>query len=142
MLVDGVERDFSAINPNDIASIDVLKDAASSAIYGAKASNGIILVTTKRGGYNKAPRITFEANWAWQDTETEIEFLNAREYIEVVRTAVAEYLSIPSRASDALSYLNGAHSAGVGNKPNSIIFRPAITIQKPMCCPPGYKTMP
>ena len=72
VLVDGVERDFSAINPNDIASIDVLKDAASSAIYGAKASNGIILVTTKRGGYNKAPRITFEANWAYQNTEPEI----------------------------------------------------------------------
>lgn len=141
VLVDGVERDFSAINPNDIASIDVLKDAASSAIYGAKASNGIILVTTKRGGYNKAPRITFEANWAWQDTETEIEFLNAREYIEVVRTAVAEYLSIPSRASDALSYLNGAHSAGVGNKPNGIFstryYDPATDV-----LPAGYRTMP
>ena len=141
VLVDGVERDFSAINPNDIASIDVLKDAASSAIYGAKASNGIILVTTKRGGYNKAPRITFEANWAWQDTETEIEFLNAREYIEVVRTAVAEYLDVPSRASDALSYLNGAHSAGVGNKPNGIFstryYDPASDV-----LPAGYKTMP
>lgn len=141
VLVDGVERDFSAINPNDIASIDVLKDAASSAIYGAKASNGIILVTTKRGGYNKAPRITFEANWAWQDTETEIEFLNAREYIEVVRTAVAEYLNIPSRASDALSYLNGAHSAGVGNKPNGIFstryYDPATDV-----LPAGYRTMP
>ena len=141
VLVDGVERDFSAINPNDIASIDVLKDAASSAIYGAKASNGIILVTTKRGGYNKAPRIRFEANWAWQDTETEIEFLNAREYIEVVRTAVAEYLNIPSRASDALSYLNGAHSAGVGNKPNGIFstryYDPATDV-----LPAGYRTMP
>lgn len=141
VLVDGVERDFSAINPNDIASIDVLKDAASSAIYGAKASNGIILVTTKRGGYNKAPRITFEANWAWQDTETEIEFLNAREYIEVVRTAVAEYLSIPSRASDALSYLNGAHSAGVGNKPNSI-FSTRYYDPETDVLPAGYKTMP
>ena len=71
VLVDGVERDFSAINPNDIASIDVLKDAASSAIYGAKASNGIILVTTKRGGYNKAPLFQFDAYFAWLDNETE-----------------------------------------------------------------------
>lgn len=141
VLVDGVERDFSAINPNDIASIDVLKDAASSAIYGAKASNGIILVTTKRGGYNKAPRITFEANWAYQNTETEIDFLNAREYIEVVRTAVAEYLSVPSRVSDALSYLNGRHSAGIGNRPDDKFstryYNPETDV-----LPAGYRTMP
>ena len=144
VLVDGVERDFSAINPNDIASFDILKDGAASAIYGtrgAQASNGIILVTTKRGGYNKAPRITFEANWAYQNTETEIDFLNAREYIEVVRTAVAEYLSVPSRVSDALSYLNGRHSAGIGNRPDDKFstryYNPETDV-----LPAGYRTMP
>lgn len=142
VLVDGVERDFSAINPNDIASIEVLKDAASSAIYGAKSSNGIILVTTRRGGYNKAPRITFEANWAYQNTETEIEFLNAREYIQVVRSAVAEYLNGPSKgSSEALSYLNGQHSAGIGNKPggkfSTRYYNPETDV-----LPAGYQTMP
>ncbi len=141
VLVDGVERDFSSINPNDIASIDVLKDAASSAIYGAKASNGIILVTTKRGGYNKAPRITFEGSWAYQNTETEIDFLNAREYIEVVRKGVAEYLDYPGRVKDALTYLNGATSAGTGNTASSLYstryFDPATDV-----LPDGYSTMP
>lgn len=141
VLVDGVERDFSAINPNDIASIDVLKDAASSAIYGAKASNGIILVTTKRGGYNKAPRITFEANWAYQNTETEIDFMNARDYIQTVRTAVAEYLEYPSRAGDALSYLNGKHSAGIGNKPGEM-FSTRYYNPETDELPAGYETMP
>ena len=48
ILVDGVERAFSGINPNDIESIEVLKDAASTAIYGSRASNGVILITTKK----------------------------------------------------------------------------------------------
>ena len=49
ILVDGIERDLSGINPNDIESMEVLKDAASSAIYGSRASNGVVLVTTKKG---------------------------------------------------------------------------------------------
>ena len=49
VLIDGVEGDPSMLNPNDIASVSVLKDAASSAIYGVRGSNGVILVTTKKG---------------------------------------------------------------------------------------------
>ena len=140
VLVDGVERDFSAINPNDILSIDVLKDAASSAIYGAKASNGIILVTTKRGGYNRAPKITFEAKVGVQNSETKIDFLNAEDYITVVRNAVAEYLDVPSRASAANSYLNGANSAGIGNSANGI-YSPRYYNSSTDVLPKGYKTM-
>lgn len=140
ILVDGVERDFSTLNPNDIASIEVLKDAASSAIYGAKSSNGIILVTTKKGGYNSAPRVTFEANLAYQNTETEIDFLGAEDYIRTVRTAVAEYLDVPDRAGAARSYLDGATSAGTGNKPggkfSTRYFDPATET-----LPEGYQTM-
>lgn len=55
ILVDGVERAFSGINPNDIESIEVLKDAASTAIYGSRASNGVILITTKKGSANQVP---------------------------------------------------------------------------------------
>ncbi len=140
VLVDGVERDFSAINPNDIASIDVLKDAASSAIYGAKASNGIILVTTKRGGYNKAPRITFEANWAHQNTVSQVEFLNAEEYITVTRKAMHETLNYPSRAAAAQNYLNGATSAGIGNKANGL-YSTRYFDPETEELPAGYRTM-
>lgn len=55
VLVDGIEREFSGINPNDIESIEVLKDAASTAIYGSRASNGVILITTKTGSRSQAP---------------------------------------------------------------------------------------
>ena len=49
IIVDGIEGDINLVNPNDIESISVLKDAASSAIYGSRAANGVILVKTKRG---------------------------------------------------------------------------------------------
>jgi TonB-linked SusC/RagA family outer membrane protein len=53
VIIDGVEGEFSQVNPNDIESISVLKDAASAAIYGSKAANGVILVTTKTGNNNE-----------------------------------------------------------------------------------------
>lgn len=61
VIVDGVTRDMDDLNPNDIESIEVLKDAASAGIYGARASNGVILVTTKKGNSWERPRITFDA---------------------------------------------------------------------------------
>lgn len=140
VLVDGVERDFSTLNPNDIASIEVLKDAASSAIYGSRASNGIILVTTKRGGYNRAPRITFETGIAYENTETEIEFLGAEDYIRVTREAVGEYLSVPSLASKAKDYLIGATSAGTGNKPGGM-YSTRYFDPETETLPKGYQTM-
>ena len=59
ILIDGVESEtMSSIDPNDIESISVLKDAASAAIYGSKAANGVILITTKRGSTGK-PKISY-----------------------------------------------------------------------------------
>src|SRR5690606_3792516 len=62
-VVDGVIFDgaLSDINPNDIQSIDILKDASASAVYGAKAANGVVLITTKKGQVGK-PRISFNGN--------------------------------------------------------------------------------
>jgi len=65
IIVDGVTGYFNDLNPNDIESITVLKDAASSAIYGAQAAYGVILVTTKAGKRNQKPTITYNANLAW-----------------------------------------------------------------------------
>ena len=85
ILVDGIERDLSGINPNDIESMEVLKDAASSAIYGSRASNGVLLVTTKKGNNNSAPRITFEADVAVESTERNMEYLGSEEAITLMR---------------------------------------------------------
>jgi len=70
VLVDGVERSFSGVNPNDVESIEVLKDAASTAIYGSRASNGVVLITTKKGKDIGGSRITFDANYAFQTPES------------------------------------------------------------------------
>ena len=59
ILVDGIEAPFDNLNPNDIESITVLKDAASAAIYGARAANGVVLVTTKRGSKNSKPTFSY-----------------------------------------------------------------------------------
>ncbi|MDO4163705.1 MAG: SusC/RagA family TonB-linked outer membrane protein [Bacteroides sp.] len=56
--------ELSEINPNDIAQIDVLKDASSAAVYGAKAANGVVIVTTKKGKSDR-PTINFSTNWGW-----------------------------------------------------------------------------
>ena len=60
-VIDGVIMDnMSSLSPSDVANISVLKDAASSAIYGARAANGVVLITTKRGSKSGAPVISFE----------------------------------------------------------------------------------
>jgi TonB-linked SusC/RagA family outer membrane protein len=79
ILIDGIERDFSRIDPNDIESITVLKDAASAAVYGSKGANGVILVTTKRGR-NSTPEITFSTSFTSQTPTFRPDYMNAGEY--------------------------------------------------------------
>ena len=64
-IVDGMpfEGPISDINPNDVESMSVLKDASASAIYGARGANGVVLITTKRGSAGEASRIRFDARW-------------------------------------------------------------------------------
>lgn len=66
ILVDNVPiPDLSYVNPNDIASISVLKDAASASIYGTRAAFGVILITTKKGAEERKPTLTYSTNFAW-----------------------------------------------------------------------------
>ena len=64
ILVDGVETSLSRLNPNDIESVSILKDASAASIYGTKASAGVILVTTKSGGSNKT-KVNYNAKYGW-----------------------------------------------------------------------------
>ena len=83
-VVDGVPgANIDDLSPNDIESIDILKDAASSAIYGARASNGVILVTTKKGKPGKI-QVTFDGYLGWQNPNTNgVTPLNAKQYMEI-----------------------------------------------------------
>ena len=84
-VIDGVPNgSITALSPNDIESIDVLKDAASSAIYGARASNGVILVTTKKGKSGGKVQVTFDGYLGWQNPNTNgVTPLNAKQYMEI-----------------------------------------------------------
>ena len=84
-VIDGVpDGNIAALSPNDIESIDVLKDAASSAIYGARASNGVILVTTEKGSKSGKIQVSFDGYYGWQNPNTNgVTPLNAKQYMEI-----------------------------------------------------------
>ncbi len=81
VIVDGVERPFSQLDPNEIESISVLKDALSAAVYGLQAANGVILVTTKRGKA-QAPKVSYDGALMVNSNTRFPEFLNGPDYME------------------------------------------------------------
>ncbi len=89
-VVDGVPVDnLRGINPNDVQSIDVLKDAAAAAIYGSRGSNGVVLVTTKKGKKGK-PRLTFTSYVGIQRLENSIDMLSAPDWIQMRKESIDE----------------------------------------------------
>ncbi len=87
-IVDGMPVDggINYLNPVDIQSVEILKDAASAAIYGARAANGVILVTTKSGKQGKAV-INYDVNYGWQNPWKKKSVLNAQEYMVIMNEA-------------------------------------------------------
>lgn len=82
LVVDGIiGGNFAELNPQDIASIDILKDASSTAVYGSRAANGVILVTTKRGKSEK-PRFNFSMNYGIQSWTRKPKMMNGEQYIK------------------------------------------------------------
>lgn len=90
-IVDGVPMDsLQDIAPGDIQSIEILKDASSAAIYGSRGSNGVVLITTKRGEAGKA-RISFSAMYGAQKMLGKQDLMNAQQYYELVQTSGQPY---------------------------------------------------
>ena len=107
-IVDGMEvgGGISYLNPVDIASVEILKDAASAAIYGSRAANGVILVTTKKGATGKAT-INYDVSYGWQNPWKKREILNATEYMVIMNE---------SRLNDGnLPLFNTEQMASLGN---------------------------
>lgn len=99
ILVDGIETGtLNSVDPNDIESISVLKDAASAAIYGSKASNGVILITTKRGKAGK-PRITYNGYIGVQNASEMIERMSSYDYARLYNQTLADQ-GLSKRFSD------------------------------------------
>jgi TonB-linked SusC/RagA family outer membrane protein len=121
VLIDGVPGSFYALNVDDVESMEVLKDAASTAIYGARAANGVILITTKKGKAGQA-NVTFRSRFTTnQRRQDPMEYLGAADYVKFNRLAVVA-------AQDVMGYawlnqfLTGAHAAATGNNTTNSIY--------------------
>ena len=78
---DGNSSALSSLNPSDIVSLEVLKDASATAIYGSRASNGVVLITTKRG-QNGKPKLSYEGYVGWQQLPSTLKVMNLEQYAE------------------------------------------------------------
>lgn len=87
IMVDGVERsNFNGIDPNEIESLSILKDASATAVYGVKGANGVILITTKKGTIG-APKISYSCNFAIQQSTKLPSYLNSAQYATLYNEA-------------------------------------------------------
>jgi TonB-linked SusC/RagA family outer membrane protein len=120
VIVDGVPQslvDFNSINPQDIESINVLKDAATTAIYGVKGGNGVIVVTTKSGRKNSKTDFSISGNYGVQEVANTIGVLNATEYAAMINEG-----SVTSGGAVIFPNLS---TLGVGTNWQKEVFRTA-----------------
>lgn len=119
VLVDGVERDFAMINPNEINTISVLKDASATAVFGAKGANGVIVVTTKRGtlgkpnmsftgsfGVEKATRIPDHISSYTTMSLLNVARMNGQQWTDMTPQGILDEYNNPSTPLNALKYPN------------------------------------
>lgn len=89
-VIDGiVGADISLVNPNEIESMNVLKDASSTAIYGARGAAGVILVTTKRGDFESGTRVTYNLNLGISKMANKLDVMNSDEFMSVLNQGMA-----------------------------------------------------
>ncbi|MDR2954601.1 MAG: SusC/RagA family TonB-linked outer membrane protein, partial [Prevotella sp.] len=98
VIVDGAAADMNSLNPEDVESVSVLKDAASAAIYGSRGANGVILVTTKKGRKNVAPKVTYTGILSRTTASRVFDFISDyAEYMELYN--MAEFSANPKAIS-------------------------------------------
>jgi len=119
VLVDGVERDFNTLDPNEINTISVLKDASATAVFGAKGANGVIIVTTKRGKVGK-PQLDFSASYGIQKATRipdhissfttmsmyNVGLMNGSKFQDLLPQSVLDQYANPSSQLNSLRYPN------------------------------------
>jgi len=109
VVVDGVFRSMDDINPDNIESFQVMKDAASTAIYGARGANGVIVIKTKGGKFNSKPNVVINHRTTWETAPRDYKYLGAADYLKLARTTVKNTFD-PLDKNGLLN--NGGFSAG------------------------------
>ena len=118
VIVDGVPGSMNNIDPQDIESISVLKDAASAAIYGVQAANGVILITTKKGKSGQKARVNYSGLVSWASPTAKLDFLDAAGYATLYNEATLNdnpSATLPYSDEDIELYRNGKDPIGHPN---------------------------
>lgn len=114
---------LSSINPNDIESIDIAKDAAATAIYGSRASNGVVFITTKKGKAGRL-KVTYDGWVGWSKSYGLPKMMNAAQYIQEKSQAVANN---PLLTGISFNYAKNADSTNVDTKWTDYVYRTGIS---------------
>ncbi|SDM22455.1 TonB-linked outer membrane protein, SusC/RagA family [Catalinimonas alkaloidigena] len=124
-VIDGMPAGgLNNINPNDIESVTVLKDAATAAIYGNRAANGVIMITTKKGSSGK-PRVNVDSYIGTQKAWRQLDLLNVPQYIDYARDLQAESGDVPARIADDAAFANSPF-ANIQTDWQDAMFRNAL----------------
>ena len=86
----GVNNPLSLVNPNDIESFTVLKDASATAIYGSRGSNGVIIITTKKGRSGQKPQVSYNGTVSVSTIAKKLDVMNAKEYVDFIKNYYGE----------------------------------------------------
>lgn len=128
--VKGLSNPLSMVNPNDIESFTVLKDASATAIYGSRGSNGVIIITTKKGRGNQAPKVSYNGNVSYSLAAKKFDVLGADEYRAFIKSYYGE-------DSDAAKLLGNANTDWQDE-----IYRGAVSTDHNVTLTGGLKNMP
>ena len=94
---------LATINPNDIVSMEILKDASATAIYGARGANGVVIITTKRGKASDRGKITMEAYYGVQEISNKLKLMNTQDFIKILNERTTNFGGAP-RYADPSQY--------------------------------------
>ncbi|KYP14048.1 TonB-dependent receptor [Flavihumibacter sp. CACIAM 22H1] len=117
VVIDGVQGgDLNSINPADIESVSVIKDAAASAIYGSSAPYGVLLISTKKGSKGKAPVLTYNNNLNWASPINLPKMLNSLEFAEIYNDAFINAGRGPVYSEDAIARIKAYQAGQLGTE--------------------------
>ena len=128
--VKGLANPLSMVNPNDIESFTVLKDASATAIYGSRASNGVIIITTKKGQAGARPTISYDSNVSVSTVKSTVDVMDGDQFRSFIKDIWGE-------DSEAYSKLGNANTDW-----QKEIFRPAVSTDHNLTISGGLKNMP
>lgn len=143
--VQGLSNPLSMVNPNDIESFTVLKDASATAIYGSRASNGVILITTKKGSKGSKPKVAYNGNVSFSKVKNTVDVLDGPAYMDYVQNLFGysdeDFLNSAEYQSLGYYDANGNHLFANTDWQDEI-YRTAISTDHNITVSGGLKNMP